>query len=661
MDLFGKDKIFNLILLLYFVLLPIVFFSSILDPFLLARQLLTTVFLFFTLFFLILKSKTVDCFRLDSSALFFMGFIVFCMYSFSKSQIPDLSHAALSRYIILLLFFMLLRHLLITGLIEINRLYYVVILFGILSITIASLAFANKTTEGQNLFRQVDIMTGTFGNKNFLSSILFFCLPFYFIGSSLSKNIRITSVISIIFTIILLILLRTRTVVIALAIYLFLVLLFKIKNKFSKKIWHWFLLLSTMTLTLSIWYLFSVKASLHSSSDIKIQYVYRLLSSETFYSRVEYWQQATSIIKDNFFNGIGVGNWITTYPKYGLERFSDTDILNGRMIVSNPHNDFLLVFSEIGVFGFLCYLGIFISILYQAYWLLKNEVKGNDMKNMIYFFFFIICYLVIAFFDFPLARIEHQIVLLVVFSIINSNYLKANSNKGFKISSRLVYLLSFLLLLYSATVLLYRINGEKHLVKALEAEKKLDNTTASFEFKKARKSFLATDNYAIPIDWHIGRIQFNESYFGESLNSFSDAYQVNPYSLVVNNDLGSSYIKNGNTAKGLQHYKEALSISPKYEDARINLAATYYNNKAYDVAFQTIDKCDNNSKNTMYRQILIPIVEQKLNATLNNINNPVLNNYLKSMITTQEALLSLYFDYKKNNLTFDKYIQSLIK
>ena len=72
MDLISKDKNFNLILLLYFVLLPFVFFSSILDPFLLARQLLTTIFLFFALFFLIQK-KTIDYFRLDNSVLFFDG------------------------------------------------------------------------------------------------------------------------------------------------------------------------------------------------------------------------------------------------------------------------------------------------------------------------------------------------------------------------------------------------------------------------------------------------------------------------------------------------------------------------------------------------------------------------------------------------------------
>jgi O-antigen ligase len=660
MDLFNRSKSFNLILLIYFVLLPFAFFSSILDPFLLARQLLTSVFLFFILFLLITKNKIPDAFIFDKTALLFLGFIAFCAFSFSKSQIPDLSHATLSKYLVFLLFFILIRHLITNDLIEVNRIKSGVILFGLLSITIATLAFTNKTINGQNLFRQVDFMSGTFGNKNFLSSILLFGLPFYFIGTSMSKKIKIASVSGIVFTIMLLLLLRTRTVLIALGVYLFLILLLQIKNKVSAKIFNRLLLLLVLMVIISVSLLFSFKDNFHSSSNIGTQYFYRLFASETFYSRLEYWQQAIYIIKDNFFSGIGVGNWIGTYPKYGLNHFSPEEITNGRMIVSNPHNDFLMIFSEIGIFGFLCYLGIFISVIYQAYWLSKNEEKSSDRKNAAYLLLFLLCYLIVAFFDFPLTRIEHQILLLTVFIIVNAKYLKAHTTTGFKIPSRILYLSSFVLLLYSTTILLYRINGEQHLFKALEAEKRMDNTTAIFEFNKAKSTFFSTDNYAIPLDWHNGKAAYNAGNFEESLEYFIGAYKVNPNSIVVNNDLGSAYIKNNRTAEAIKHYKEALAISPLYEDAIINLAATYYNNKEYENAFATIEKCNRSTKNDSYKSILTPIVERKLNVTLNSINNPDLNNYLKSKIKTEDSLLKLYFDYKKKNVTFDKYILSLI-
>jgi O-antigen ligase len=661
MESIKKDKSFNLIVLLFFCLLPFVFFSSVSDPFLLARQLLTTVLLFCILIFLILKNKRIDFFRLDNTVIFFLSFIVFCIFSFSKSQILDLSHAALSRYLIFLLFFMLIRHLILNDLIEINNITSYVILFGFLSIVIASLAFINKTINGQNLFRQVNLMSGTFGNKNFLSSILFFCLPFYFIGISMSKRIRVTSIVAIIFTIILLLLLRTRTVMIALSLYLFLAFLLHLRNKLSKRKLIYFLYASLTIIMIGLLYLFSIKDHFHSSSNIMVQYFYRLLSSATFFSRIEFWQQAIYIIKDNFLSGIGIGNWISTYPKYGLDYFSNTAIVNGRIIISNPHNDFLMIFSEIGVFGFLCYLGIFMSILYQSYWLSVNENNTIDRRNANYFLLFVICYFVIAFFDFPLARIEHQILLLTVFALINAKYLKANSTIGYKVSSRLVYVFIFFLLLYASTIIAFRIVGEKHLNKAKNAEKTVDNTTAIFEFNKAKNTFFSTDNYAIPLDWHIGKAQYYSGNYKESLDSFVKAYQINPYCLIVNNDLASTYIKDTNIAEGIKHYKEALTISPNYEDARINLAATYYNSKEYEKAFLTIDKCDSNSKHNSYKQFLTPIVEKKLNTTLVKLNNPKLNEHLKSKIKTEDDLLRFYFDYKENNCTFDNYIKSSVK
>ena len=656
----NNHKGFNIILVIYFVLLPFLFFTSILDPFLLARQLLTTIFLFLILFILILKNKTIAIFIVDKTTLLFLGFIIFCLFSFSKSQIPDLSHATFSKYIIFLMFFMLIRHMIINDLLEIKNIISCVILFGMLSIMIALLAIANKTINGQNLFRQVDLMSGTFGNKNFLSSILFFCMPFYFIGTSLSKKLKVLCIVAIVFTIILLIILRTRTVLIALCFYLFLVLLFELRNRFSKKVFIWFLISLIAIIIFSFCFLFSLKGNFHSSSDLKIQYFYRLLSSETLNSRVEFWQQAIYVIKDNFFTGIGVGNWIATYSKYGLDCFSNIDILNGRMFVSNPHNDFLMVFSEVGLFGFLCYVGIFISVAYQAHWLSLNELKSTDRKNMSYFLFFIICYFIIAFFDFPLTRIEHQIILLMVFSIITAKYLKAKKTKEFKISSRLIYLFGFILLVYATAILLYRINGENHLVKALDAEKRVDNASAVFEFNKAKNTFFSTDNYGIPLDWHIAKAKYNQGYFKESLKDYIDAYKVNPYSIIVNNDLATTYIKNEKVAEAISHYKKALAISPSYADARMNLAATYYNLKDYETAFKTFDKCNPNSKNNTYKQILTPIVEKKLNIILTNINNIDLNRYLQSKIKNEKDLQELYFDYKKKNVTFEMYIQSLI-
>jgi len=503
-------------------------------------------------------------------------------------------------------------------------------------------------------------MSGTFGNKNFLSSILFICLPFYFVGISISKKIKIVSILAIVLTVVFLILLRTRTVLIALGVFAFLTLCYYIKLKFSRKTLIVFLFSLFITTTAIVYYLYSIKNEFQSSTNIITHYFYRLLSSNTINSRIEFWKQAIYIIKDNFLSGVGVGNWIAVYPKYGLHHFSDMNIQNGRLIINNTHNDFLQVFLETGVFGFLCYIGVFTTILYQAFWLSKNEEQSIDRKNATYFLIFIICYLIIAFFDFPLTRVEHQILLLVVFSIINSKYIfAAKYSKSLKASSRTVYLACFLMLIYSTSIIFYRINGEKHLYKAFVAEKNKNNEVFISELNKAKNPFFNTDNLAKPLDWHIGKTYFNNGSFKESLHYYKEAYNINPYSIVIDNDFATAYVKNNKIAEAIRHYNEALNISSHYIDARLNLAATYYNNEQFEKAFETIDKCDSVIGNDFYNQILTPIVEKKLNIVLVKINNPNLNEYLKSKIKSEEELLNYYFDYKKNNTTFDKHIQSL--
>lgn len=659
MDLNTKNRSCNLLLAVYFVLLPFVFLSSILDPFLLARQLFTGVTLLITLLFC-LKNKALTHFSFDRTALLYLGFIAFCIISFSKAQIQDLSHITLSKYLIFLIFFLVLRQLLVADAIKAETIKSYVIVFGLLSIVIALLAFVNKSINGQHVFRYVHAMSGTFGNKNFLSSILFFCLPFYFIGISMSKKIRIASIIAIIISITLLLALRTRAVMIALGFFLIMAVLFQIKKRYSARVFYWSLAAPAVLIVIGIACVIALQGDLHSSYDIRQQYFYRLLSSETLFSRIEFWKHSVYIISDNFFSGIGIGNWANIHPKYGLDHFTSHAIINGRMILTNPHNDFFMVFSEIGVFGFLCYIGIFASMLYQAFWLSKNETNSIGRRNAAYFLFFIIGYMIVAFFDFPLTRIEHQVILLTVFSIISAQYIKTKKPKVLKIRPRLFYILGCIALVYCSAITFFRIKGERNLFHALEAEKQSAHETSVFEFKKTKNSFVLTDNFAIPVDWHIGKALYNQGLFEESLQHYNEAYKINPYSLVVNNDLASNYIKIGNTEQAIRHYNEALAISPAYEDARINLASVYFNNKQYENAFQTIDSCNVNTKNKLYKQALTVIVESKLNATLVKINNKELNSQMISRIKTPEQLLELYFVYKKNKTTFEEYLLSLI-
>ena len=66
--------------------------------------------------------------------------------------------------------------------------------------------------------------------------------------------------------------------------------------------------------------------------------------------RLSYWQTGMNMLLDNFWTGVGLGNFGTVYPNYKGPKAG---------AVKAAHNDYLQAFCETGVFGFL---------LFTAFW-----------------------------------------------------------------------------------------------------------------------------------------------------------------------------------------------------------------------------------------------------------------------------------------------------
>lgn len=657
MEIKQSNRFIEILFLLYFLILPFAFFKEVADPFLLARHFFANVFLVLILLCIAFK-KIPFGFAFTPTGYFFLGLVLIGLISFSNSTITSNSHYILSKNLTFFTYFMVVTGLLYNEIISIRKLKTCLIYFSLVSLTVTLFALLNKTINGQNLFRQVDLISGTFANKNLLSSMLFCTLPFYFIGLSFGKRLKIICVSALVLTAFALIILRTRTVLIASIVFLLLVFYYQLKQQKTKQFRLRLFAFGALILAVicSGW-IFIGKSNFHSSSDISIQYFYRLFDTKTLGSRTLFWDNSVAMIGDNFFSGVGLGNWITEFPAYGLNNFTDSGIINGKTIVTNPHNDFLLVFCETGVIGIVCYLGLFVTIIYQLIRLIKTSKSVSDKKMFFCFLAFILGYLIIAFFDFPLERIEHQMVLLTVFGMVNSYYLK--SKNAIIQQNKFAVIIFGIILLYSITVVWYRINGEKHVFRMMESRKQSDWNNVITESNLAENYFFKTDVKSIPLEWYKAAALFKQNRIEESNESFSKAHKMSPHNITILNDLGSSYTAIGQNKEGIQYYKKALDISEKHEDARINLAAVYFNEKEYENAFATIDSCSINSVNENYKAFLIPIIEKKLNAILEKLKKPRLNLYLQQKIRTIDDLTELYFDSKKIGIPFEKYINSL--
>lgn len=637
--------------------MPLVFLSNVLDPFLLSRHLFTNLFLFLVLIFQLKNQSSSLIIDFEWNTLLFLGLVICSICSLFNAVDFGNSIYFSSKITTFFLFFFNLFLLLRNGLLETKQLFKSLIFFGVICVLITVFAFINKSINGQNLFRQVDLISGTFGNKNLLSSILYCSLPFYFIGLKYSKNYKRLCASAILLSLFFLVTLRSRSVLIALIIFLGLNFIRYKYRVLSKKIFV--SILGLFLLGSSIYFSFSFGKKNVSSSIFSNQYFNRITDNKTFDTRILFWNNSLRIIEDNFIFGVGGGNWGIHFPKYGLSNFSNHEIINGKVIVDNPHNDFLKIFCEIGIFGFLFFVAIFITNLYYSVTLYKKANSSVEKDKYFIIFSFIIGYLFICFFDFPSNRIEHQLLLLSLFSILSYEYKLQFENNQKKISKTIILIVSLIITTFISTITLVRLNSEKHIFLLQQAKLSQNWIEVIKESELAENYFYKIDSKTMSLNWYKATAYFHLKKYKESLVEYKKAINFNPNNISILNDLGTNYFVLSQLDKSKDYYLKALKISPKYEEARLNLVAIYLHEKKFDKAFSTIDLINIESNHINYKRYLALILEQKINKFLISKKDTELNTFLKNSIKTENDLVTLYFLSKKNNYTFEEYINKI--
>lgn len=363
------------------------------------------------------------------------------------------------------------------------------------------------------------------------------------------------------------------------------------------------------------------------------------------------------MFKEHPILGVGVGNFQLHFPKYGLDKFVDPLIINGQNTLQSPHNDFIGLLCETGILGLLAYSIIYLTILFQLRSLIKNAETTNQKWKFIYILGAVIGYLIISLFDFPMERIEHQILLMLLFSITVTSYYKSckpdttANNKNY-----IIIIFLTLSVLYSALISAFRINGEIQTAKMKAANENKRWPQTILYANRATSYFYQLDATGIPVDWYKGIAYFHKKELTQSETYLQNAYRQAPYQLQVINSLASCYETNGQRQKAIALYSKALKISPRFEESRLNLAAIYYNSANFQKAFQTIDKIDFHSTNRRYHAFLLPILSKEINRILSSKADRQTAKKFATNINTPQKLLTLYFDSKRNNTTFEQYI-----
>lgn len=267
------------------------------------------------------------------------------------------------------------------------------------------------------------LIKGIAQNPNISSSSIVFKLIFFLYLKNNFKNLKFKFLIWIIeiIAIISIIILQSRLGLLSLIFIYFSIFVFQ--RTIRKKI-----ILSFLIILTSFIYFSNT-----SNSNILS---YNFSEDESSIQRIEFYNTAIDLIKQKPLFGFGHGSW-----KY--ESLSYSSLKNERILVSYyTHNDFLQIFVEMGILGFIIYLSFFIKI--------GIEIFKKFKLDSFYFYSGIV---LVVFFgntmlNFPIHRSQEIIPFMIfsalILSISNIKLLRNKKNPLF------IYFLLILLIPSSA-------------------------------------------------------------------------------------------------------------------------------------------------------------------------------------------------------------------
>jgi len=135
--------------------------------------------------------------------------------------------------------------------------------------------------------------------------------------------------------------------------------------------------------------------------------------------RLRYYEDVLTHLLKNPIFGVGLGNWKLKSIDY------DSKDIVGYVVPYHAHSDFIQLGAELGIIGFLLYLGIFIWALYYVYILIRfSDLEVNEKVFLFLIITSLGVYSVDANLNFPIARPQVLVVWTLIMGIITVYFQK---------------------------------------------------------------------------------------------------------------------------------------------------------------------------------------------------------------------------------------------
>jgi len=129
--------------------------------------------------------------------------------------------------------------------------------------------------------------------------------------------------------------------------------------------------------------------------------------------RLRYYRDVITHLTSNPVFGTGLGNWKLKSIDY------DSKNIKGYVVPYHAHNDFIQLGAELGIIGFLLYLGVFLWAVYYVFIFIRFSKNSIEEKTFVFLLLVALgVYFVDANLNFPIARPQVLVVWAVIMALI---------------------------------------------------------------------------------------------------------------------------------------------------------------------------------------------------------------------------------------------------
>ena len=590
-------------------IIPLIYSTSTLDPNLAPRMLFLAIIVFILSFINIIKPVKDESEFNFINLIIFPAFLVYFLWSvFSLTQAVNPAEGLfdISKIFLSLALLILASQIFINNKNAFLVLVKSVIICSFAGVAVGFYQYFNFISVAfrDDLFASFENISGLMANKNQYAISLFLMLPFALYGLFKFKNwwlgISILSTLIILFDITIL---RTRSVWVGILIFtigiILLGIIYLIKNKQTIK--------SGLPKKVIIITLFFVAVGFGSYKIFQetgtIKSIEKdassILEIDKNQHRIRMWESTWYLIHDNFFLGVGPGNWKLSIPPYYSSKFG-LAYENWRQ----PHSDYLQVLSEKGIVGFIFFMLLFIIISFYGIKIMLKEQNRNKLIITALMISTIWGYLAISFFTFPLERINHQVFLMIMIAMIISLYYnkpekpKQKNKKLFIRINVLVLIISIMSIYYSSIV----IRSEANVFNLLVA-KESNNWKMIIKYAdKAITRFTTLDPFTTPIHLYKGVANIQLKNPRQAFEDFRLAHKYFPAHVDALNNMALISSTMNRHKNAIYYYSLAIKVYPNYKIGLFNLVREYYKINDYKSAYITFLKCNSNNNEPDYEE-----------------------------------------------------------